>query len=684
VALLDLTGLNHLNLFGNQLVGTIPLAIAKLSALEELTLWGNKLHGPIPSTIGTLKELTNLNLGVNQLTGTVPEELVGLKKATCLLLYNNPQLTGILPAFNFSQFRRACSMSADPFVCPLPPGAETCLGSADPHVPRSPPTCVACDGSSANLTINDCSAWQRFTRNPLYTEWAERKCGAKVHTDPCGCIFTRNIFIDCANGRITRIDFYQQAVPSGGFPVALLDLTGLIFLRLRSNRLMGTISSTIGQLTELASLDLAGAYLGGTIPTAIGRLKGLSHFDLLNNQLTGSIPSTIGELTGLNFLNFAQNKLAGSIPGVIGQLTGLTGLDLGDNKLTGPIPSAVGMLKQLAFLRTGNNALTGSIPSTIGQLAKLTSLGLFNNQLTGSMPQEMLQLKQLNSIGLQTNVLTGLPALNFAQFRTCDLSGNPFTCPLPAGTGVCDGGPAIGKRAPPTCIPCTGSSADLLNEDCVAWQVFFHATGGSSWPHNGSEHTSDPCGLQTTWGPGKEHRVTCEIDDGDYRITELRFETAGEWTPKAQPVVASADGVLNPCIVLAHFELLLPLCAFDPQPPGLRGTLPAALSELDSLRTLYLWNNIPEVGGGNLTGAIPAELIKLPKLNYLSLNQNMLTGIVPALNFSKLSGCGDPRGCCFLTTHTVTTQPPTNHFECPLPPDASSCKPDPPICVKLT
>jgi hypothetical protein len=44
------------------------------------------------------------------------------------------------------------------------------------------PAVTACNGSSASLLHGDCNAWQWFTRNPLYTEWAEAKCGrTKVH-----------------------------------------------------------------------------------------------------------------------------------------------------------------------------------------------------------------------------------------------------------------------------------------------------------------------------------------------------------------------------------------------------------------------------------------------------------------------------------------------------------------------
>jgi hypothetical protein len=211
----------------------IPVALLDLTGLTFLSLYGDQFGGTIPSTIGRLRELTYLNLGGNVLTGSVPQEMVHLKQLTFLSLKANPYLNGVLAAFNFSQFTKCCAMAGDPFTCPLPPGAEKCTGGPgvsklDKCGKRPAPTCfAACNGTSSALTANDCSAWQRFTRDPLYTEWAEGKCGAQVHTDPCSCTFYDRV--QCANGRITRLAMYQQSLV-GPFPTSLLKLTGLTVL----------------------------------------------------------------------------------------------------------------------------------------------------------------------------------------------------------------------------------------------------------------------------------------------------------------------------------------------------------------------------------------------------------------------------------------------------------------------
>ena len=58
-------------------------------------------------------------------------------------------------------------------------------------------------------------------------------------------------------------------------------------------------------------------------------------------------------------------------------------------------------------------------------------------------------------------------------------------------------------------------------------------------------------------------------------------------------------------------------------PAILKGSIPAAIGDLDALERLDLSNN-------QLTGEIPASIGDLPQLKYLNLENNQLTGEVPA------------------------------------------------------
>ena len=86
-----------LNLFGNNLGGSIPMEVGQLTYLEELNLGSNRILGEIPAAIGQLENLGKLNLGNNDLSGGIPASIGQLTKLTELLITWN-ELTGGIPA----------------------------------------------------------------------------------------------------------------------------------------------------------------------------------------------------------------------------------------------------------------------------------------------------------------------------------------------------------------------------------------------------------------------------------------------------------------------------------------------------------------------------------------------------------------------------------------------------------
>ena len=131
----ELEMLTLIDLSENALTGTIPAGVSGLKLLTGLSLAHNRLSGPIPVGISELPRLTWLSLYSNQLTGPIPAELAQLSRVTDLDLGNN-KLTGVVPALPFAQYTGdtsyCCLQGAgtNRFTCPLPTGAETCIGDA--------------------------------------------------------------------------------------------------------------------------------------------------------------------------------------------------------------------------------------------------------------------------------------------------------------------------------------------------------------------------------------------------------------------------------------------------------------------------------------------------------------------------------------------------------------------------
>ncbi|XP_059449421.1 receptor-like protein 7 [Corylus avellana] len=84
--------------------------------------------------------------------------------------------------------------------------------------------------------------------------------------------------------------------------------------------------------------------------------------DFSSNRFVGEIPESIGNLKGAQLLNLSNNALTGHIPSSLENLTELEALDLSQNKLSGEIPQQLIQLTFLEFLNVSHNILTGSIP----------------------------------------------------------------------------------------------------------------------------------------------------------------------------------------------------------------------------------------------------------------------------------------------------------------------------------
>jgi hypothetical protein len=92
----NLTALQVLYVYDNQLRGSIPAELGNLTNLLWLSLRGNQLSGGIPPQLGNLASLQILRLYSNRLTGTLPSQLGDLANLEELLVHENP-LSGELP-----------------------------------------------------------------------------------------------------------------------------------------------------------------------------------------------------------------------------------------------------------------------------------------------------------------------------------------------------------------------------------------------------------------------------------------------------------------------------------------------------------------------------------------------------------------------------------------------------------
>lgn len=138
----------------------------------------------------------------------------------------------------------------------------------------------------------------------------------------------------------------------------------------------------------VAGLDLAGNNLVGPWPAAAlaGLAESLVHVNLRSNQLSGSLSSSIGDLTQLSRLLIDENRFTGALPDEVGQLNNLTQFSAGSNAFSGSVPTALSNLQQLQWLLLDSNQLIGAVDADLLQLPQLEVLNLQDNQLSGALP----------------------------------------------------------------------------------------------------------------------------------------------------------------------------------------------------------------------------------------------------------------------------------------------------------
>jgi len=331
-ALSDLAALQTLNLSNNWLIGLLPAGLGRLSTLAALDLSDNYLEGALPAEWGNLVALRSLNLAYNHFDSLLPAEWSGLTALRTLNLHSAGFIRGTLPPeLSSLTSLEYLDLSHNYFSSALP--AEW--------------------GDLAALQTLDLSYNVESLTGPIPAHWGN------LHQ------------IRSLNLRGGQL--------SGPLPAELGQLVTLEYLDLSSNQITGPLPPTLSHLDALQTLNLSNNQLSGPIPPEFGQLPKLVNLFLNNNHLSGPIPSELGNLAALQggtwdsatpdttppprtmntaiapnppsppppccgYLDLASNQLSGFIPPELGRLTGLNLLDLAGNQLRGPVPAGVTVL----------------------------------------------------------------------------------------------------------------------------------------------------------------------------------------------------------------------------------------------------------------------------------------------------------------------------------------------------
>ncbi|KAL5738929.1 hypothetical protein ACOSQ2_028109 [Xanthoceras sorbifolium] len=260
-------------------------------------------------------------------------------------------------------------------------------------------------------------------------------------------------------------------------------------------------------------------------------------------------------------------------------------LQLLNMNLSGSLAPELGRLSHLLILDFMWNDLTGTIPKEIGSLSYLTLLLLNGNKLSGSLPDELGYLSNLNRLQVDLNNLSGSIPKSFANLssaRHFHFNNNSFSGQIPAEL-------SNASSLLHLLLDNNNLSGNLPPEISKLPQLRILQLDNNNF--NGSE-------IPATYGNFS-------------KLAKLSLRNCG-----LQGAVPDLSGITS-------------LLYLDLSWNHLTGPIPTNKLSAN-MTTIYLSDN-------NLNGSIPRSFSDLPFLQKLSLENNSLTGSVPANIWRNIS-----------------------------------------------
>ncbi|XP_058781818.1 leucine-rich repeat receptor-like serine/threonine/tyrosine-protein kinase SOBIR1 [Vicia villosa] len=137
-----------------------------------------------------------------------------------------------------------------------------------------------------------------------------------------------------------------------------LRVTKLVF---KSKKLIGTLSPSIGKLTELKELSLSNNKLVDRIPSSIVDCRKLEILNVANNFFSGEVPNEFSSLVRLRFLDISGNKLSGNL-NFLRYFPNLETLSVANNHFTGRVPASVRSFRNLRHFNFSGNGFLEALP----------------------------------------------------------------------------------------------------------------------------------------------------------------------------------------------------------------------------------------------------------------------------------------------------------------------------------
>jgi Leucine-rich repeat (LRR) protein len=547
--------------------------------VEGLFLSAMNLVGTIPNTIGMLSKLHVLYLDTNSLYGTLPESISNCTELGDLSLYTNA-LSGTIPEsyMSLSQLQ-IIQLLYNKLSGELPDifGNMSLLYAFNVQFNEFE-GCLP-------LSLTNCSALQEIAVNDNNLHCYLPDEFAQLTQLTYFNLYDNNFYgtFSPQFGRLTQLQFVQiyNNQFTGTLPDTLCDLRQLQHYMVGENYFTGTIPDCVGSLKYLTSLEVDQNLLSGTLPGSVGGLPYLSDLILFSNALVGTLSPSLANCTYMYNVMASDNHFTGTLPAPWGQWQHIAFIELQNNQLSGPLPESLSSLPYLYLLELTNNKLTGTVPAAYQSLVYMTFIVLAVNDLTGAIPPQLFdQMDILYSVDFSHNMLSGSipPGLgNAPKLQYCNLYGNSFTGTLPA---------ALGNA-----------------KDLQFLFLYDNSITGSIPDSFGGMAFLEQLYIDYNYLTGSIPASLAAVEFLQFLILDLNMLTG-----RIPPDFSQAAYLIG---LLMHNN-------------HLTGTLDGVFNATMQTELLTLGLN-----DNQLSGTLPAELFRLPKLNSLSAVSNCFHGQVP-------------------------------------------------------
>ncbi|PIA40860.1 hypothetical protein AQUCO_02400128v1, partial [Aquilegia coerulea] len=413
--------------------------------------------------------------------------------------------------------------------------------------------------------------------------------------------------------RVTVLDLQSQKL-GGTLSPYVGNLSFLKEIILTENKFEGDIPQEIGHLFRLQYLILANNSFEGEIPSNITYCPDLREINLIDNKLSGRIFNRFSSLSKLIGLGLASNNFIGKIPPSLGNLTSLARLSLAQNHFKGNIPEDLCNIQSLRYFQVGSNNLIGKIPSCLFNHSSIYYFAVAKNQLEGSLPPNIgLTLPNLEIFLFAINKFSGcipVSLSNATRLESFEISDNAFTGSVPSGDDL-------------------NFIASLSNCSNLEKLSFVSNVLKGPLPDSISNLSTTITFLSLSF-----NSIYGSIPVGIGNLVNIQVLSFS--LNNLTNNIPSTIGKLNQLLHLYLNDNLL------------SGHIPSSIGNLTQLTLLNLFNNnlngnIPstlgncrnltvlDLGRNNLVGTIPIQVVSLSSLtNRLFLDRNSLTGSLPS------------------------------------------------------